>query len=249
MAIIAAGDGRFEADAVVFDKDGTLVDFNHLWGPRLVRWVEALAAESGCPACMAPLYKVLGFDAGAMQVVPDGPAATASTADIYALAAGVLFEHGLGWYRARPLAVSSAETTMAAPPQPAEIRPLGDVAGAFRRLRAAGLPIAVHTNDDRALTAAMLEQLGVAGEVAVMACGDDELPPKPDPAGLRWIAAELGTTPERLVFVGDSAIDMLTARNAGAGAIGLAGGAGVQGSLAELASALIRSIDELRVVG
>ncbi len=248
MPIIAAGDGRFDVDAVVFDKDGTLVDFNHMWGPRVVRWVEALAAQAGCPACIAPLYSVLGFDPERMEAIPDGPVATASTADIYALAAGVLFEHGLGWYRARPLAISSAETTIAAPPQPEEIRPLGDVRGAFRRLRAAGLPIAVHTNDDRALTQATLEQLGVAGEVAVMACGDDELAPKPDPAGLRWIAAELGTTPERLVFVGDSAADMLAARNAGAAAVGLASGAGAHAGLEALASALIRRIDELRVV-
>jgi len=245
MPIIAAGDGRFEADAVVFDKDGTLVDFNHMWGPRVVRWIEALAAQSGCVACIARFYSVLGFDPETMQAVPEGPVATASTADIYALAAGVLFEHGLGWYRARPLVISSAETTIAAPPQPGEIQPLGDVRGAFRRLRSAGLPIAVHTNDDRELTQATLEQLGVAGDVAVMACGDDDLPPKPDPAGLRWIAAKLGTTPERLVFVGDSAADMLAARNAGSVAIGLDGGSG---SLEKLASALIRSIDELRVV-
>jgi phosphoglycolate phosphatase len=218
-----------------------------MWGSRIVRWVRDLAAQSGCPDCIAPLYSVLGFDPETMRAVPDGPVTTASTADIYALAAGVLFQHGLGWYRARPLVVGAAETTIAAPPQPDEIRPLGDVTGAFRRLRAAGLPLAVHTNDDRALTQAALEQLGIAGQVAIMACGDDDLPPKPDPAGLRWIAAELGTTPERLIFVGDSAIDMLAARNAGTGAIGLAA-AGASPGLQALASALITSIDELQVV-
>jgi phosphoglycolate phosphatase-like HAD superfamily hydrolase len=94
----------------------------------------------------------------------------------------------------------------------------------------------------------MLSQMGVGGMVALLACGDDELPPKPDPAGLRWIAAELETTPGRLAVVGDSANDMLYARNAGAAAIGLLGGAGARERLEKLADAIVESIEALHVV-
>ncbi|MGD0731806.1 MAG: HAD-IA family hydrolase [Terracidiphilus sp.] len=43
---------------------------------------------------------------------------------------------------------------------------------------------------------------------------------KPDPAGLRTLMAEAGATPEQTVMIGDSKVDVLTARNAGAWSVG-----------------------------
>ncbi|MDT8304426.1 MAG: HAD family hydrolase [Anaerolineae bacterium] len=249
MALILAGSCRFDVDAVVFDKDGTLVDFATLWGARTVRWVETVAAAAGNPAIAPSLYRLIGFDPQTRQVQPDGPLAVASTADIYSLAAAVLFQHGYGWHEGRPLAERAAAATMAAPPAPEEIQPIGDVAGTFRRLRAAGIKLAIATNDDRALTEATLVQLGIGGDVAVMACGDDPLPAKPHPAALHWIARELETTAARLVMVGDSANDMLAGRNAGvAGCVGILGGAGRRESLEALADVLIDGIDGIVVL-
>lgn len=249
MPVVAAGSCPFDVDAIVFDKDGTLVDFDRLWGPRTMRWVETLVTLTGRPEIAAPLYSLIGFDTSLAQVEPDGPLAIASTADIYALAAAVLFQHGYGWHEARPLVMRAAATTMAAPPQAGEIQPIGDVAGAFRRLHAASIKLAIATNDDRALTEATLDRLGVASLVAALACGDDPLPPKPDPAGLHWLAAELGTAAARLLVAGDAANDMLAGRNAGvAGCVGILGGAGRRESLAQVADVLVESVEALAVI-
>jgi len=43
---------------------------------------------------------------------------------------------------------------------------------------------------------------------------------KPDPEGLNSLMAEAGAAPEETVLIGDSGVDVLTARNAGAWAIG-----------------------------
>ena len=43
---------------------------------------------------------------------------------------------------------------------------------------------------------------------------------KPDPEGLRALMAEAGARPEETVMIGDSKVDVLTARNAGAWSIG-----------------------------
>jgi phosphoglycolate phosphatase len=43
---------------------------------------------------------------------------------------------------------------------------------------------------------------------------------KPDPEGLRSLMAEAGAAPEETVLIGDSHVDVLTARNAGAWVIG-----------------------------
>lgn len=47
------------------------------------------------------------------------------------------------------------------------------------------------------------------------------LPHKPDPAGALNAARHLGVAPHEAAFVGDSNVDMLTARNAGMTAVGV----------------------------
>jgi phosphoglycolate phosphatase len=159
MPLIAAGSRRFDVDAVVFDKDGTLIDFDSLWGPRTVRWVEKLAAMAGQPDLARRSTPLLGFDPARQQVLPDGPLAIGSTADLYALAAAVLFRYGFGWHEGRPLAQRAAATTMAAPPQPPKSGRLA-TCRSVHRLRRAGLQLAVATNDDRALTEATFSTSG-----------------------------------------------------------------------------------------
>lgn len=52
----------------------------------------------------------------------------------------------------------------------------------------------------------------------------ENIPRKPDPAGLLLTIDELGTTPERCAYVGDSSGDMLVAHRAGAFPIGVSWG-------------------------
>ncbi len=81
-------------------------------------------------------------------------------------------------------------------------------------LAGAGRALAVHTNKPGALARKILAGLGLLARFAVV-LGGDEAPRKPDPAGLREIMARVGAAPRETVFVGDSRIDLATARAAG----------------------------------
>ena len=67
----------------------------------------------------------------------------------------------------------------------------------FGALRVAGRLIAVATTDDRAPTEATLRALGVRGDVAAIACGDDGVGVKPDPAMLLALCQATGVWPAR----------------------------------------------------
>jgi phosphoglycolate phosphatase len=76
-------------------------------------------------------------------------------------------------------------------------------------------PLAVLTNKPARATLAILEGLGVAPFFKWIVGGDGPWPRKPNPAALEQLMTRAGTAPLQTVMIGDSAIDLATARAAG----------------------------------
>jgi phosphoglycolate phosphatase len=75
--------------------------------------------------------------------------------------------------------------------------------------------LAVLSNKPRAASRQILEGLGLAGLFDEVCGGDEAFPRKPDPAGLLGIVERLGASAGSALLVGDSPIDLRTARAAG----------------------------------
>ena len=75
--------------------------------------------------------------------------------------------------------------------------------------------LAVLTNKPQGPTDAILEGLGIAPFFTHVVGGDTAHGRKPDPAGLLYLMSAAGATPRQTVMIGDSAIDLRTARAAG----------------------------------
>jgi phosphoglycolate phosphatase len=71
--------------------------------------------------------------------------------------------------------------------------------------------LAVHTNKPGALARRLLAGLGALTPFALVT-GGDEAARKPDPEGTRAILERLGVAADDAVFVGDSLVDLATAR-------------------------------------
>lgn len=226
---VRAGAKEFDVDGVVFDKDGTLISLESYWLEAARAWVEVAADPADRPVLAA----ALGLDHGGL--VPDGPLATASISDLTDLTVRTLNQLGVPDSEHRASAAANRATEMAAG---AVMSPLGDVSGAIRRLREAGVRVAVVTTDDAAPTRQTLDDLGVAGYVDVILGGDGTDPVKPDGAVLRLVAERFSTTTDRLLMVGDSDRDRQTADNGGAAGFVL-----VATSPRLAADAVVRSID------
>ncbi len=89
---------------------------------------------------------------------------------------------------------------------------------ALRGLRGEGKWLAVLTNKPLDPTKRILEALGVLSFFHRIEGGDSAPARKPDPSGLLGIAGELGCDRSRTLVVGDSSVDVETARAAGAAA-------------------------------
>jgi phosphoglycolate phosphatase len=75
--------------------------------------------------------------------------------------------------------------------------------------------LALLTNKHEDASRKVLSHCGLDGFFTHMVFGDGGFPRKPDPAGLRWLMERHGATAERTVLVGDSDVDVATARNGG----------------------------------
>ncbi|MEI9977354.1 MAG: HAD-IA family hydrolase [Ignavibacteriota bacterium] len=89
------------------------------------------------------------------------------------------------------------------------------------RFRDAGKRMAVLTNKPSVMTHHILEGLGVSGHFFRMFGGDSLAQRKPDPIGVEMLMQEAGVDRAHTMMVGDSSVDVATARNAGIACCGV----------------------------
>lgn len=94
-------------------------------------------------------------------------------------------------------------------------RPYPGVEETLRALGERGLTLAVLTNKPRRESLQILSGLDLAKHFRAVEGGDSFARRKPDPMGVRHLLNGLGAGPAETLFVGDSGVDLQTARNAG----------------------------------
>jgi phosphoglycolate phosphatase len=88
----------------------------------------------------------------------------------------------------------------------------------------AGMKMSVLSNKPVVPSRAIVEALGLGSYFFQVYGGNSFHTKKPDPAGVQALLEESGTHPEQTVIVGDSEVDVLTARNAGTYSLGVSYG-------------------------
>jgi phosphoglycolate phosphatase-like HAD superfamily hydrolase len=249
MAMVEAGGLLCDADLVVFDKDGTLLDFEFMWGRLLVAEVAELTADTADRAALASaLYRDVGYDPIIRRTLPRGPWSMATTDQVLTILAATLYRHGHPWPEAEAAVRSTWQRLCAPGALPDLVRPTADLVRLFSALRAAGARIAVDTTDERRITEETLRLLGIERLVDFVSCGDDDLPAKPSAERLLTTCCKLGVAPKRTVMVGDTAFDLLMGRGAGVGlTVGVLSGVGDRETLAPHADVLIGSVGDIGV--
>jgi phosphoglycolate phosphatase len=230
-------------DLLIFDKDGTLIEFHLMWGPWVAELARRLEAATGLPV-RDGLYPLLGVERATGRVEAHGLMAATPMRRLREVVEGYVADAGAG-----PTAAAAAIASVWHAPDPVALaQPVTDLKQLLATLRQRVPTFAVATSDDRDPTERTLAALGIAGEMAALACADDGIRPKPAPDPVLHLCAALGTTPARTAVVGDSPADMRMARAAGAGrVIGVLTGVGDRATLGPLADVVLGSIAELRL--
>jgi phosphoglycolate phosphatase len=100
-------------------------------------------------------------------------------------------------------------------------RPYDGIPELLDELAGLRIPFAILSNKPEDFTVRMTEELLGKWKFAEVRGVSKDKPKKPDPAVALGIAQRWGIPPERIAFVGDSAVDMQTANAAGMFAVGV----------------------------
>lgn len=177
--------------ALIFDLDGTLLDTLE----DLADSGNAALAELGLPEHPVNAYRLfvgLGVAELVQRMLPEKSRDEAT----------------LGRARELLMAVYKERWKL-------KTRPYPGIPELLEALRQASLPICVLSNKPQDYTELTVREFFPGFPFAQVRGARVDVPNKPHPAGALALAGELGMTPGRIAFVGDSATDMKTARGAG----------------------------------
>jgi phosphoglycolate phosphatase len=206
-------------DLLIFDLDGTLVDSKR----DLVDSVNATRIWHGLEALPDDVVASYVGNGAPMLIRRAFPGASEDELDR-------LHRHFLTYYRDHML-----DATV----------PYPGVVEALHVLHSADVPMAVLTNKPVRFSVRMIEGLGLEAYFFRVYGGNSLDAKKPDPIGIRLLIEESGADPARTVMVGDSAVDIRTARAAGVRACGVSWGIQPETFLADPPDFVIDDLGEL----
>ncbi|MEP9386223.1 HAD family hydrolase [Mesorhizobium sp. KR9-304] len=222
---------------ILFDKDGTLVDFQKTW--YVLADLMALHAADGDRARADALMVKAGYDYHSHCFRGDSVFAAGTNADIVAL-----------WYpqadEARRREMTAYFDTFTAEQGALQSVALPGSRDAIASLHRSGFRLGVATNDSTGGAEKTLLALGIA-QMFDAAYGYDAVAnPKPAPDTIIAFCDLTGLKSSEVAMVGDNRHDLEMAKAGGAGlAIGVLSGTGTRESLAPLADVVLDSIVDL----
>ncbi|KAA9005703.1 HAD family hydrolase [Histidinibacterium aquaticum] len=222
-----------ELEGIVFDKDGTLYDFNATWGA----WTLSMLREEtgGDPATVEALAEILGYDTARRRFRKDSIVVAHTIAEVADTILPLLPHARRGDLIAR----MDARAARAPQVEATDLVPF------LTNLRDRGLRLGVATNDSEGPARAHLAASKVEDLFDLVVGADSGHGHKPGPGQLLAFCDATRLDPARVAMVGDSTHDMMAGRAAGMTCIAVLTGLASEADLAPHADLVLPNIAQL----
>lgn len=222
MTLLHVDNRTIPIKGIVFDKDGTLVDFLHTWG----YWVELMLDRFSSELKrlkLAPLssdsYVLLGvthrYGQGVVDYDRQGPLSVGSLNDLLTIFALQGYHRGLTWAQARLLAVQCQQAASKQLEDEQRIKTIPHVVELLQQCKQHQLKLAVATADDTLPARQQLNWLGIDSMFDTIIGHDSVARGKPYPDMIELVCRQLSLAPSEVVMIGDTNGDMMMARSSG----------------------------------
>ena len=221
---------------ILFDKDGTLIDFNRTWLPLYRKAADYLATEAGKPQLASELLRSGGFIEADESWQPDSLLASGSNQQIYE-----------AWSEQLGIDIDSDRLAecyrIFTQKHDGYAAVIDDLNVFFDTLRQRGLKLGVATMDDEASAVKTLQTMGCLDRFDFVCGADSGFGVKPEPGMVEAFCRHCDLSVEQTAMVGDSPRDLKMGRNAGVGlTVGVLTGTTGSAALAENADYIYENI-------
>ncbi|WP_018758031.1 HAD family hydrolase [Paenibacillus terrigena] len=209
---------RYAVKGILFDKDGTLLDFISLWGC----WSESLYRNyaSRLPGEIVPLSELWGTVHDAEGLTCDyhrnGPLAMGSIHDLLAILAWQGYRLGLSWGDAIRLTRESKELADAEMELIRPVNPLPGILDLLQQCHERGLPMGIVTADETSEAMKHMKWMGIDHFFQVIIGNDQVERGKPYPDMVEKACLAMGLAANEVVVIGDTNGDMQMGNAVGA---------------------------------
>ncbi len=219
--------------AILFDKDGTLFDFEKTWSSWTIGIIDHYAEGNSAKA--QEIADTIQFDLTARNYLPTSPIIAGTNRQAAELVASVLPNHD----------VDAVEAFMAQSASQAPLAPVVPLRAYCQGLAAQGYKLGVMTNDSERSALAHLKAAEISDIFDMIIGFDSGYGAKPDPDPLLAFAKHIKIAPENIAMVGDSTHDLIAGRRAGMITIGVLTGLARQTDLAPYADIVLPHIGHI----
>ena len=232
--------------AIIFDKDGTLIDFDAFWVAVSVKAIGDVLAQCGADrALLTAILEAFGVRDGVTDL--NGVLCKGTYEQMGEIVYRILREGGceLSCDEVVRLVLDAYNRNSDA----GEVKPTcPELADVLADLKERGIKLAVVTTDNRRITDLCLAKLGIAELFDHIYTDDGDAPTKPDPACAVDFCRRVGVekTKDTVVMVGDTMTDVRFAQNSGITAVALARSEQSRAVLAPHADAVITAMTDLK---
>lgn len=249
MAICTINNESYDIDGILFDKDGTLVDFRSLWLDWADKLITTITSKLNKKAEEREnLAHTIGVSLNERTWDPKGPLCIGSNNDLNAIISLYLYQQGMPWNEAVTF-VAAIQDTIAKDAKWEQSLELVSGLGKFlSKSEECFIKLGVVTADDHNQAMKHLQALNIDRYFSSVIGHDQVEQGKPFPDMVEKACLELRLQPERTLMIGDSNGDMMLGKNSGMiASIGIVSDPSLSTDHLKNADQTIRSFDEIQI--
>jgi len=206
----------YDTELVIFDKDGTLLNFSTTWVGIIREFITSLHAYAPVSEALKKrIEDALGISVDDSRIDGNGLLAMGTFTECNALLTYCLYREGIRWDRAHDIVEEVGHRVFGSESRKKHVRAARGALDLLKTLKARGIPAAVATNDKRADALIDMESIGALPYIDFVVGADSVENSKPAPDMIEKICSFLGKDPGKSILIGDTVMDALLGRNSG----------------------------------
>lgn len=209
MSRIRINHQEYDIEGILFDKDGTLLDFGSLWLNWTEQLVDSIAYKTDNICQKQTFANSLGFSYKSSTWDPGGPLAIGSMQDILTILSLNLYQHNIPWNQAFQTVNEVYSELESGLEDKLSLKPIKGLHTFLQKASEQSVKMGVVTSDNHQTAKNHLETLGIDHYFASVIGRDLVKYGKPFPEMAHMALNQLSLNPEKTLIIGDSNGDML----------------------------------------